>query len=332
MADRTETVVIDLEVEVEDSIESINDLTKANKALREERNKLNIASESGKKRAQELNAQIDANTAKIKDNVSAIEKQKINIGNYKSALDGVHPALGAVGEGLEKGASGFKAMTLQALAFIATPIGAILAGLVAVFGLLKAALSNNNELLDKFENITTAIGDVVDVLVGRLGMLGEALVAVFEGEFSKAADLASGAFTGLAAEIGNAVGEGQKFLQMARDVEDAQRALTLQTAKQENEIKRLVVASKNRNLTFDEQEKMLRKALALEEELVDKRIAIAEKDLEATAGKLAKEQQMYRKAGETVEEFTNRILTDSKSLDSLIDPVIEKVVALEQAR
>jgi predicted nuclease with TOPRIM domain len=87
MADRTETVVIDLEVEVEDSIESINDLTKANKALREERNKLNIASESGKKRAQELNAQIDANTAKIKDNVSAIEKQKINIGNYKSALD-----------------------------------------------------------------------------------------------------------------------------------------------------------------------------------------------------------------------------------------------------
>src|SRR6187549_2009704 len=130
---RTEEVIIDLEVDVEDSIESINDLTKANKALREERNKLNIASEAGKKRAQELNAQIDTNTSKIKDNVSAIEKQKINIGNYKSALDGVHPALGKVGQGLEAGASGLKAMTLQALAFIATPIGAILAGLVAVF-------------------------------------------------------------------------------------------------------------------------------------------------------------------------------------------------------
>src|SRR6187401_3014371 len=103
MADRTETVVVDLEVDVEDSIESINSLTAANKELRKARNELNITSEQGKKRAQELNAQIDANTAKIKDNVSAIEKQKINIGNYKSALDGVHPALGKVGQGLEAG-------------------------------------------------------------------------------------------------------------------------------------------------------------------------------------------------------------------------------------
>jgi uncharacterized coiled-coil DUF342 family protein len=94
MADRKETVIIDLEVDVDDSIESINKLTAANKELRKERNALNISTEQGKKRAQEINAAIDANTNKIKDNVSAIEKQKINIGNYKSALDNVNPAFG----------------------------------------------------------------------------------------------------------------------------------------------------------------------------------------------------------------------------------------------
>ena len=65
----------------------------------------------------------------------ALEKQKINIGNYRSALDGVHPALGKVGRWVRAGTQGFKAMTMQALRFIATPIGAILAALVAVFTL-----------------------------------------------------------------------------------------------------------------------------------------------------------------------------------------------------
>lgn len=94
MAERKEEVVLDFEVDTGGAVQSIEDLTKANKALREERSKLNVQTVEGKKRIQEINAQIDYNTNKIKDNVSAIEKQKINIGNYKSALDGVHPAGG----------------------------------------------------------------------------------------------------------------------------------------------------------------------------------------------------------------------------------------------
>lgn len=332
MADRTETVVVDLEVDVQDSIESIESLTAANKELRKERNALNISSEQGKKRAQELNAQIDANTAKIKDNVSAIEKQKINIGNYKSALDGVHPALGKVGEGLEAGASGFKAMTLQALAFIATPIGAILAAIVAVFGLLKAALSNNNELLDKFENITNAVSVVLNVIINRVGKLGEALVALFEGDFDKALDLTGQAFSGLAEEIQNAVTAGQLYLQLSRDLEDSQRNLRIETSKTENEIKRLVVASKNRNLTFDEQEALLRKALALEEDLVDKREDIARRDLIITAKQLAAKQSMYQTEAETIDEFIERVRTDAASTDETVDGIIEKIEALEGAR
>ena len=74
MADREETIILDVDVDVEDSVESINDLTAANKELRKERNALNLQSEQGKKRAQEINALIDSNTSKIKENVSAIEK------------------------------------------------------------------------------------------------------------------------------------------------------------------------------------------------------------------------------------------------------------------
>lgn len=329
---REEEVIIDVEVDVADSIESIDKLTAANKELRKERNALNITSEQGKKRAAELNAQIDANTAKIKDNVSAIEKQKINIGNYKSALDGVHPAIGKLGQGLEAGASGFKAMTLQALAFIATPIGAILAAIVAVFGLLKAALSNNNELLDKFENITNAVSVVLNVIINRVGKLGEALVALVSGDFDKALNLTGEAFSGLADEIQNAVKAGQLYLQLSRDLEDSQRNVRIETAKTENEIKRLVVASKNRNLTFDEQEQMLRKALQLEKGLVDEREDIARRDLIITAKTLAAKQSMYQTEGETIDQFIERVRTDSKSTDETVDGIIEKIEALETAR
>jgi hypothetical protein len=327
-----ETVILEFQVDEGASIETIESLTKANKALREERKKLNLDTEEGKKRINEINAALDRNNTKIKDNSSAIEKQRANIGNYKSALDGVHPTLGKVGEGLEAGASGFKAMARSALAFIATPIGAVLAALVAVFTLLKTAIATNNNVLDKFENITNAIGIVVDVLVNRVGKLGQALIALAEGNFSEAINLTGQAFGGLAEEINNAVTAGQLYLNLSRDLEDQQRALRIEIARQENEIKRLVVAAKNQSLTLEEQEGFLRRALQLEDELVKKREEVAQKDLVITAKKLAQEQAIRQSSDETFQQFLDRILTEGVLTDTRVDAIIDKIEALEQAR
>lgn len=332
MADRQESIVLDFEVDLEDSIESINKLTAANKELRKERNALNLATESGKKRAKEINDLIDQNTATIKANSSAIEQQRANIGNYRSALDGVHPALGKVGEGLEAGTQGFKAMTLQALRFIATPIGAILAALVAVFGLLKSALSQNADLMDKFENITNAVGVVLEVIVARVGKLGEALIALVTGNFTEAINKTGEAFGGLAEEIEGAVKQQQLFLDLSRQLEDSQRALRIEEAKTENVIKQLVVASKNRNLTFDEQEALIRRALALEEQLVEKRAENARKDLVITAATLRSSKEFQQQTNETFDQYLNRLITGGKLRDEEIDKLVDKIEALEQAR
>jgi hypothetical protein len=333
MAERTESVVLDFQVDEQDAIESINALTAANKKLRAERNEVNVATEAGRKKAAELNAQIDQNTSKIKANVSAIEQQKINIGNYRSALDGVHPALGKVGEGLEAGASGFKTMTLQALRFIATPIGAILAALVAVFGLLKAAVSSNAGMMDKFEDITSAVSTVLDVLVTRAGKLGEALVALATGDIIGAFNKTKEAVTGLGDEIANAVKQGQKWLDLSRDLEDQQRQLTLQTAAYENTIKQLEQQSKNRNLTLEEQEKLLRQALKLQQELVSKRGEVALKDLVITAKDLTKaNKDLAQSSEETLDQWLDRLVTGGILADEQVDKIIEKQVALDKAR
>lgn len=330
--ERKESVVLDFSVDYEDSIESIESLTKANKALREERKKLNLDTAEGQKRIQEINAALDRNNQKIKDNSSAIEKQRANIGNYKSALDGVHPALGRVGEGLEAGASGFKAMARSALAFIATPIGAVLAALVAVFTLLKSAISTNDAAFDKFEDITNAVSTVINVLVGRVGKLGQALIALAEGNFSEALNLTSQAFSGLADEIERATTASQLYLDISRELEDSQRSLRVLAAQQENEIKRLVVAAKNRNLTFDEQEALIRRALDLEEELVVKRTRNAQIDLINTTKQIALSRGLMQTNEETFSQFLDRLFTGGVIAGEELDKIVEKIEAAEQAR
>jgi hypothetical protein len=99
MAESTDMVILQLKIqegtgkklpeakkEVETLATSIVGLAKANKQLRDERNKLDITSADGAKRIQELNKLIDENNDLIKQNSSNLEKQRMNVGNYKRGV------------------------------------------------------------------------------------------------------------------------------------------------------------------------------------------------------------------------------------------------------
>jgi len=74
--------------------DSIDSLRAANSLLLKEKNSLSTTDEASKKRIAEINALYDKNNKTIAENSSQTEKQKFNIGNYKSALDGLVPGLG----------------------------------------------------------------------------------------------------------------------------------------------------------------------------------------------------------------------------------------------
>jgi hypothetical protein len=99
MAESTDSVLLQIKIqegtgkklpeakkEVESLANSIVGLAKANKQLRDERNKLDITSADGAKRIQELNKLIDENNDLIKQNSSNLEKQRMNVGNYKRGV------------------------------------------------------------------------------------------------------------------------------------------------------------------------------------------------------------------------------------------------------
>jgi hypothetical protein len=72
---------------------SISEARKNNKELTAIRNELNLATKSGQDALVKINAKLDKNNDFIKENVDQYTKQKINIGNYKSALEGLDPRL-----------------------------------------------------------------------------------------------------------------------------------------------------------------------------------------------------------------------------------------------
>jgi hypothetical protein len=146
---------------------------KNNQQLVKLRSQVNVKTKEGAKAVDQINQKIDKNNKFIKQNSSALEKQRLNVGNYSSALDKLVPGLGGM-------VSGIGAATKASLAFIATPLGAVIAALVFVIGSLKAAFTASEEGQNKWMIVMDAIGVIVGNLVDVLAVFGEKIIAAFE--------------------------------------------------------------------------------------------------------------------------------------------------------
>lgn len=148
-------------------IKSIDEATANNKQLRTVRNQLNLATNEGRAALDAINKKIDQNTEFIRENVSALEQQKMNIGNYadsiKQALGTINPFNGGIAgftaraqeaggagnllkESFSQLATGIGGVTKSAMTFIATPIGAAIAAIVAAFAATKQIFDYNQAL------------------------------------------------------------------------------------------------------------------------------------------------------------------------------------------
>jgi len=147
---------------------TLQQLAVRNKDLRNEVKTLDLSQKEGRKRLQEINKELDKNNKFIKENADSTLKQKINIGNYQSALQGLPGPLAKI-------VTGFQAMTKAAWAFIATPIGAVIAAVVAAIALLTSYFRRSEEGQNAFIKITKTLGSVLDNLMDIISNLGKAL-------------------------------------------------------------------------------------------------------------------------------------------------------------
>lgn len=152
---------------------TLQQLAIQNKQLADERKKLNLTTDQGKQRLIEINKQLDANNKIIKDNADATLKQKLNIGNYQSALDKLPgPLAGAV--------SGSKALLTAFRALLSNPIGLIIAAVALALKALADAFRTSQPLMDKFHEVGAGIAAVWKVIVDRVAEFAEKFIKLIE--------------------------------------------------------------------------------------------------------------------------------------------------------
>jgi hypothetical protein len=139
--------------------------TARNSELRLEKLKLNLTTEDGKKRLQEINAEMDANNKLIKDSGNAAQQQAANIGNYPDKIEMINTSLNGIPGAAGGAVQGFVAMGKAAWAFVANPIGLTIAAIVGSLMLLKKSLSSTEEGQNKMNKITTLLGGALDALL-----------------------------------------------------------------------------------------------------------------------------------------------------------------------
>lgn len=165
---------------------TINELRSQNKKLLDIKNNLILTNEDELKLSKEIDKKLNDNNDTIKENSDALSQQKINIGNYGSALGGVGGQLGAFitqGQALVAGlkaqrvalsgtSKGLKAFRI---ALIATGIGAIVVALGALVGMFLKTQSG----VDSLTRVFTPLKIIFESFIGVMQTVGETIFKAF---------------------------------------------------------------------------------------------------------------------------------------------------------
>jgi len=189
-----------LAIALEGEVRTIAEAREQNKLLNRLRNETNATTAEGQAQITQLNAKLDQNNAFIKDNADQYLQQKINIGNYsesiKEALSNLNPLNGGLAgftqrsqeaggtgnllkESLSGVTQGVIGVTRASLAFIATPIGAVIAAIGLVVGLLVNYLKSSQQGIDAVTSVTRPLQAIMTSLMGVLQGVGKMLFEAF---------------------------------------------------------------------------------------------------------------------------------------------------------
>lgn len=230
-------------------------------------------SEGGKAFLQAIKDQSDA----VKELEGETGRFQRNVGNYPQLLGGLIPGFGKVTGAIDKMkaaaaatpqmfqqmAMGIGTATKAAMKFIATPIGAIIAAIVAALAILKAAWDKISDAIAKNDDASTAIARLYSVTV-------QPVIDAVTKAFAVLADWIGKVAGALADFLGGTedAAKGAQELVVATDrLQEAERQYTISSAKNSAEIAKLRdQATQKDKYTAAERRKFIEEAIRLETE------------------------------------------------------------------
>ena len=308
MAEQKETIIFEFEVEQGGAIAELEKTKKSIIGLKEEQQQLNKAYKDGNISVDEYAQESVRVDQVLKKQTKTYSDLTHQVQGTKSMTDQLKGSFQQLAPGVNSSIEGFKGMAKAALSFIATPIGAVLAAVAAVLAVVVAALKRSEPALDFFENIINKITTGIDFFLENLKAIGSVLGNVVIGNFAKAAEGAGKLAKGFA----EAQKQAQLYLDVTRELEDKSARVRVETAGLENQIKALIIASKNRNNSIEETNSLLDQAAKLEKELVDKRAELANQESTIGIKQIALKRDLKQLDEETLDAFVNRLIESEK--------------------
>jgi len=315
---------------------------------------------------------------RLKEIDASVGQNQRNVGNYSGALDNFKgslfslvPGFGEMEKGLSLVTGGIGGMIKSSLAFIATPLGAVLTAIVVALGALKQAFTSSEEgqdawdkiiivssaLLGNFTDLLAKLGDaliwvftnpkqalmdfaetvkqnIINRFVGMLELfpaIGKAIKLVFEGEFGKAGKVAVDAVAKVTIGVDGMTDKIQKGI-------DATKAFTKELSKEAKEAQR-VADMRDKADKIDRE--MLVKRAEIEAKIADLRLKAKddEKYSEAERAKMLKQAQALNNSIYKKEEEALRLKYEAQKLENTfsrtnkedLDKEAQALAALSQA-
>jgi len=269
-----------------------------------------LTTKEGQKTQKDYIAQINKNTEFIKQNSDAAIQQKMNIGNYKSALD-LLPA------SLKNTASGFQAAGAAAKMFIANPVVLIVVAITgAIMGLVKA-FKSTDEGATKIASALKAVGNVFEIITDRAVSFTKLLKDLVTFNWKDLKKDGKETFGGIGDAIRDAAEAGWEFAQTMDAIKDGMAADLIVQANMRQEIERLKADMVDQTKTFQERQAAAKKAKELELELNQKQLEWNKKSTDAELNNLAAKLQNAKLSKEQKEEQVKEWLKlDAAQLES----------------
>ena len=187
-------------------------------------------------------------TKSIEDNQSKIKSLEGGTNGVIGSMSKMPGTLGQVGSGLQGMKEGFSATTKQMWLMVANPIGAIIAAIaLALFG-LYSVFKNFKPVVDAVEQSLAALGAIFDVLKNTV-------IALFTGQKSLTEST-----KGLGSAMAGAAKQAAELKKAQQELEDSQDGIDIKNKRDETQIQKLMLQSKNRTLSEQERIKLLDEA------------------------------------------------------------------------
>lgn len=332
---------------------SIKQLKVRNAELIKQRDLITTKTKEGREAIARINSEINENNDVIKENVSQQEKQRLNVGNYASALDKLVPGLGnvtvklyemAAAEGSV--AAGLRVMIKESLAFIATPLGLTLTAIGLALAPVITYLKKTGDGMDIVDVETAKWNATLEVLTLRIADLGREMVAVANGtsdsqlgkfllhfvasnpivaQFGLTIKALAKLFPELAKDIETARKVAAENANTLDDLNDKQLLQSINAAKTRNEIAKLILQSKDRTKTEQERIALIDQAIQKESDLVEEEKYFADQRL---AAKIKEVTDLHKLDTDDTETRLAQAERLAKALQNVDDKRSEELVNL----